>query len=345
MKYLLTLLFFSLVLGQQVPEENGVLILSDQNFEYVLKKYEFVLVDFYAHWCGHCHHLAPVFASSARQVRNQNVQFAKINCPQYEHLCRKYQVTGFPTLKLFGDGQLLMEYQGDRTEKAIVDWMRKKTNKGSVEAKSLDQLKKFSESPNLVMVFFGEQKESYEFMQYYQFSQKNKHIPALHTFNQNFANEMRAQVPSIVVYKPYDERKAAIFDNFEISYIEQFVKKHSYPVLMNFDIQTAKRIFKGDQPTLILVQNSQTSQAEKHLRLALSKIKDQILICIANTDNKYGLRLMQYFGIQNDYLPQIVAFNPISDSFNLLSEITKDGIINFTQSFLGLQQRSQKSDL
>lgn len=47
---------------------------------------------------------------------------------------------------------------------------------------------------------------------------------------------MRAQVPSVIVYKPYDERKATIFDNFESDFIEQFVKKHSYPLLMNFDI-------------------------------------------------------------------------------------------------------------
>lgn len=31
---------------------------------------------------------------------------------------------------------------------------------------------------------------------------------------------MRASVPSIVVYKPYDERKATIVDNFESDYIE-----------------------------------------------------------------------------------------------------------------------------
>jgi protein disulfide-isomerase A1 len=31
---------------------------------------------------------------------------------------------------------------------------------------------------------------------------------------------MRASVPSIVVYKPYDERKATISDNFEESFIQ-----------------------------------------------------------------------------------------------------------------------------
>ena len=47
---------------------------------------------------------------------------------------------------------------------------------------------------------------------------------------------MRASVPSIVVYKPYDEREATVTDDFEESSVEQFVKKHSYPVLMSFDI-------------------------------------------------------------------------------------------------------------
>lgn len=36
-----------------IPEENGVLILTSSNFNQVLEQYEFLMVDFYAPWCGH----------------------------------------------------------------------------------------------------------------------------------------------------------------------------------------------------------------------------------------------------------------------------------------------------
>ncbi|PNX67631.1 protein disulfide isomerase-like 1-4-like [Trifolium pratense] len=101
----------------QTPEidEKDVVVLKDNNFTDVVNKNRFVLVEFYAPWCGHCQALAPEYAAAATELKSENVVLAKVDATEESEVSQKFDVQGFPTILFFIDG-VHKTYSGQRTK-------------------------------------------------------------------------------------------------------------------------------------------------------------------------------------------------------------------------------------
>lgn len=64
----------------------------------------FVLVDFYADWCGPCKMIAPFVAEIATEFPALKV--IKINADNAQALMSQFGIRGIPTLLLFKDGKV-----------------------------------------------------------------------------------------------------------------------------------------------------------------------------------------------------------------------------------------------
>ncbi|RLM59197.1 thioredoxin [Halobellus sp. Atlit-31R] len=79
-------------------------------------KYDVVLVDFYADWCGPCKMLEPTVKSLAQST---DAAVAKVDIDQNQQLAQQYQVRGVPTLLLFSDGEPVEQVVGVRDESTL----------------------------------------------------------------------------------------------------------------------------------------------------------------------------------------------------------------------------------
>jgi len=94
---------------QHMPQQP--IIVSDSDFEETLKKYDVVVVDFWAEWCMPCKLIAPSVKALAETMAG-DVVFAKLNVDENPRTAVKYQVMSIPTLMVFKKGAPLKRIIG-----------------------------------------------------------------------------------------------------------------------------------------------------------------------------------------------------------------------------------------
>merc|ERR1719402_1154084 len=95
------------------------LILTKDNFHSELSQGSHFVM-FYAPWCGHCKRLHPIWIQLAEKYNEEQdrdfVSIGKVDCTVDTDLCSEQDISGYPTLKLFNNGDLSngVRYRGKR---------------------------------------------------------------------------------------------------------------------------------------------------------------------------------------------------------------------------------------
>ncbi|CAM1154323.1 PDIA3 (predicted) [Pycnogonum litorale] len=107
--------------------------------------------------CGHCKRLAPEYENAAT-ILNANdppVPLAKVDCTEPgKDTCSKYSVSGYPTLKIFKNGEFFQDYDGPRDASGIVKYMKTKVGPASIKIDSVEALEKKLASNQPILVGF-----------------------------------------------------------------------------------------------------------------------------------------------------------------------------------------------
>ncbi|KAI3972975.1 hypothetical protein MKX01_019633 [Papaver californicum] len=263
--------------------DGKVLELVDSNFDSAIASIDFLLVDFYAPWCGYCKRLSPELDAAAPVLAKLEtpIAIAKVNADKYTRLATKYEIDGFPTMMIFMHG-VPVEYNGPRKAELLVRFLKKFVAPDVSLLESDSAISNFIEMAGTnfpIFVAFGldesvvsELAIKYKRRAWFSVA-KDFSEDAMITYDFD-------KVPALVsMHQRYNER-TVFYGPFEGDFLEDYIKQSLLPLTMPINYETLK-LLKDDERKVVLTiledeSNERSVQLIKLLRAAASANRDLI---------------------------------------------------------------------
>ena len=315
--------------------ENDVIILTDSTFDKAVAKYDYLLVLFYAPWCGHCKKFHPEYEKAAKTLRKENLYLSKVDATVEKKLAEKFEIQGFPTVKLFIKGEAI-EYTGGRKEQEVINWMRKKTVPATKLIQSTEDIDKLKKDNDVVLIYFGNNKN--ELDEYIKVARKNEDFPFANVENEEIAKKLGIKMGTVVMFRNFEEPQKELSGSLTSKKIEEFIDSFSSPKVMGFDEKAAQIIFGKAIPAIILYCDKNSDKWDEYRKL-METISDKIggKLKVVQTDIKEGMasRLAEYIGVKESDLPSVRIADTRIDlkKYNMEGEINEKNILKFIEDW------------
>jgi len=331
----------AVVAAAEVTKEEGVVVLTVDNFQEVIDSNEFVLAEFYAPWCGHCKALAPEYAKAAGMLAEKDspIVLAKLDATQEGSIAEKFEVRGYPTLKFFRSGKAT-EYGGGRTADTIVSWLEKKTGPPAVELASVEEATKFTTGKDVSIIGFFADQTTDAAKAYLAAASNMDDFQFAITSSPEVATELKVEGEAVLLLKNFDDGRAVLTEITEES-VGSFVSSESLPLVVEFNQDTAQKIFSGEiKSHLLMFLSAKADTFDDQVAMVKTIATDnkgKMLFVTINTDEEDHKRILEFFGIKDTELPTFRAiklgedmakFKPEDDSIEL------ENIKTFVAKFL-----------
>ncbi|KAF6271661.1 protein disulfide isomerase family A member 2 [Rhinolophus ferrumequinum] len=331
---------------EEIPEEDGILVLNQHTLGLALREHPALLVEFYAPWCGHCKALAPEYSKAAALLAAESAQtrLAKVDGPAEPELTKEFAVTEYPTLKFFRDGNRTHseEYTGPRDAKGIAEWLRRRVGSSATRLEDEESTQALIDAQEVVVIGFFQDEDVATFL-----------ALAQDALDMTFGLTDRPQLfqkfgltkDTVVLFKKFDEGRADFpvdeelgLDQGDLSY---FLLTHSLRLVTEYNSETSPKIFAAKILNHLLLFINQTLAPHRELLAGFGEaappFRGQVLFVVVDVgaDNSH---VLQYFGVKAEGAPTLRFINMETTKKYTPADggpLTADSVTAFCHAVLG----------
>uniref|UniRef100_A0A8C2ETF9 Protein disulfide-isomerase n=1 Tax=Cyprinus carpio TaxID=7962 RepID=A0A8C2ETF9_CYPCA len=333
---------------EEITEEKDVLVLHSVNFDRALSENKYLLVEFYAPWCGHCRNLEPIYAEVAGLLKNgsSEVRLAKVDANEEKDLATEFHVGSFPTLKFFKDGnrQNATDFSGKRTVKGITRWLERHTGPSATVLNDVKSAEVLLDAHDVVVVGFFQDLEGDKAKTFYDVTLIAVDFDFGITSNPELFKKYDVKSDSLVLFKKFDEKRAdmPLSEDSKLDKGEMisFIHANSMKLVIPFNEENADQIFRSKVRNHMILFINTTVESQNALledfRDVASEFKEKVLFITLDVTSDKSDHVLKYFSISANDAPiiRLINIDKVLTYAMEGSTINKDALRTFCQGVL-----------
>jgi len=294
-------------IADTVDVPSDVKELTEDTFDLATDKNDFILVEFYAPWCGYCQRLAPIYEKLAflAKLHAPEVLIAKVDATASDGLSDRFEIEGFPTLKWIRRKKVHEAFNERQDAFDMLEWIKEKTNPTFVDlSASSEVIQDFLAKHERAAVFFSAENDVPEIIEEATYAAALPAGLVKSTAAEILKKHGLEAGPAFIVKNPDEEINVVSSEELNeaktVAEVKRTIMDASMPLVVTFSEEFLDEAIEGDSEIILFMV---TKKGDASLSTVAAYAKQRgtrdVLFSFLDMDDEESGFALQFFGIKS----------------------------------------------